>query len=110
MQQPLQITVLNISLSGAAEKRIRSRAGKLERFSERIISCHVTVEAPHHHSQKGELYEVRMIITLPGEELVIRHEPDEDIYVAIRDAFDAAERMLKEHKERRSGEARLHAG
>ena len=110
MQQPLQITVHNLSLSDVAEKRIRSRAEKFERFSERIISCHVTVDAPHHHKQKGERYEVRMVIALPGEELVIRHEPDEDIYVAIRDAFDVAERRLKEHKERRSGEARLHAG
>ncbi|ATX81042.1 ribosomal subunit interface protein [Mariprofundus ferrinatatus] len=110
MQRPLQITVHNLSLSDAAEARIQGRADKLEHFSERIIGCRVTVDAPHHHKQKGESYEVRILITLPGEELMIKHEPNEDIYVAIRDAFDAAERRLKEHSERRSGEARLHGG
>jgi len=108
MQQPLQITQHNISLSEAAETRIRDRAAKLELFSKRIISCHVTIDVPHHHKQKGEAFEVHIAINLPGEELMIRHEPDEELNVAIRDAFDAAERRLKEHAERRGGEARLH--
>ena len=110
MQQSLQLTTHNLSLSDIAEERIRSRAEKLERFCDQIISCHVTVDAPHHHKQKGESYDVNIAITVPGEELVIKHEPDEDVYVAIRDSFDAAERKLKEHSERRSGEARRHAG
>ena len=110
MQQPLQITTHNLSLSDTAEERIRSKAEKLERFCDQIISCHVIVDAPHHHKQKGESYDVNITISVPGEELVVKHEPDEDLYVAIRDAFDAAERRLKEHSERRSGEARRHAG
>jgi len=110
MQHPLQITHHNISLSEAAEQRIRSKAAKLERFCDQIISCHVTVDSPHHHKHKGESYDVKIVITMPGEELIVKHEPDEDLYVAIRDAFNAAERKLKEHSERRSGEARLHSG
>jgi ribosomal subunit interface protein len=110
MQSPLQITQHNLSLSDVAEQRIRSQVAKLEQFCGRIISCHVTVDAPHHHKHKGECYDVKITIAVPGEELVIRHEPDEDLYVAIRDAFDAARRKLQEHVERRSGEARLHAG
>lgn len=108
MQQPLQITVHNISLSSAAEERIRNRCDKLERFCERIIGCHVTVDAPHHHKHKGEAYELRIVINVPGEEIVIRREPDEDLYIAIREAFDSAERRLKAHTEQRGGEARLH--
>jgi len=109
MQQPLQITHHDISLSDTDESRIHKRAEKLERFSSRIISCHVTVDTPHHHKHKGEAYLVRIVIAVPGEELVIEHEPDENLYVAIRDAFNAAERRLKEHSERRGGEARLHS-
>jgi ribosome-associated translation inhibitor RaiA len=39
---------------------------------------------------------------VPGKELVVSRDPGDvhahkDVYVAIRDAFDAAERQLAEH-------------
>jgi len=110
MQHPLQITNHNLLLSGEDEEKIRSRAVKLERFCDQIISCHVTIDAPHLRSSKGLLYELHINIAVPGEELVVRHEPNEALNVAIRDAFDAAERQLKAHVQRRSGAARRHSG
>ena len=41
MQQPLQITTHNLSLSDVAEERIRSRAEKLERSCDQTISCSI---------------------------------------------------------------------
>ncbi len=110
MQHALQITCHNVSCSEAVEERIRSRVAKLERFSDQIISCHVTIDAPHQHKRKGELFYVHINIAVPGEVLAVKHEPAEDLYVAIRGAFDAARRKLQEHVERRSGEARRHSG
>ena len=48
---------------------------------------------------------VRIDLTVPGEEIVIGREPGhdhahEDVYVAIRDAFDAAKRQLQDHARR----------
>jgi hypothetical protein len=42
---------------------------------------------------------VRIDLTVPGAELVVSRDPEldhghEDVYVAIRDAFDAARRQL----------------
>ena len=54
------------------------------------------VEVPHRHQHKGVLYNVRIDMTAPGGELVVKREPAEDLYVAIRDAFDAARRQLQE--------------
>jgi len=41
MAFPLQVTFRNMSSSAALEERIRSLAGKLERFSSQITQCHV---------------------------------------------------------------------
>ncbi len=91
--------------SPAVDARIRERAARLERFHDRIGGCHVTVQAPHQHHHKGQLYEVRLRVHVAGAEIVIDREGSqdhahEDVYVAVRDAFDAAERKLEDHVRR----------
>jgi cold shock CspA family protein len=56
---------------------------------------------------------VRIEIGVPGKDLIVsRHPKDkhahEDIYVAIRDAFDAARRQLEDHVRKRAGKVKLH--
>lgn len=108
MKVPLQITSRNMSLSEAAEQTIREKVGKLDDFFDRITSCRVLVEAPHRHSHQGVLYNVKVDITVPGNELVVKREPHEDLYVAIRDAFDAARRQLQAYARKRRGEIKAH--
>ena len=136
MEIPLQITFRNMPPSQAIEDNIREKVSKLEYFYDRIMSCRVIVEAPHRHHRKGKAYEVRIDLTVPGGELVINrapkrlkaaesrlpepearliesHEPTKhaahaDVYVAIRDAFNAAGRKLQDHARRRSGAVKLH--
>jgi cold shock CspA family protein/ribosome-associated translation inhibitor RaiA len=139
MEIPLQITFRNMLPSQAIEDNIREKASKLESFYDRIMSCRVIVEAPHRHHRKGKAYEVRIDLTVPGGELVINrspkrlkaanlrqasppetklvesHEPSKhgahaDVYVAIRDAFNAAGRKLQDHARRQSGAVKLHQG
>lgn len=102
MLLPLQISFHNMTPSEAIEAKIRKCAAKLERFYNRIISCRVTIDAPHRHQQQGKLYHVRVDISVPNYEIVINREPSEcqtheDMYVAIRDAFDAAQRKLQDY-------------
>ena len=108
MEIPLQITSRNFSLSEAIESAIREKAAKLDNFHDRITSCRVLVEAPHRHKHQGVLYNIRVDITIPGSELVVKREPNEDIYVAIRDTFDAATRQLKEKVRKQRGEVKFH--
>lgn len=110
MQLPLQITARDIALTDAIESAIREKAAKLETFFDRIMSCRVLVETPHRHQHKGLLYHVRIDMTVPGAELVVKREPHEDLYVAIRDAFDAARRQLQDHSRRLRGEVKQHNG
>ncbi len=89
-------------------ENIRQKVRKLEQFSDHIIGCRVMVEAPHRHKHQGSLYNVRIDLTVPGGELVVKREPHEDVYVAIRDAFDAAKRRLLSFARKRRGEVKHH--
>ena len=106
MPFPLEIVARDLSLTPEVEQQIRDKSAKLERFYARIIGCRVVVEAPHRHHHKGVLYHLRIHLMVPGEELVVDREPGdrdahEELQVAVRDAFDAASRQLKDYVERR---------
>ncbi|HHJ50047.1 MAG TPA: ribosome-associated translation inhibitor RaiA [Phaeodactylibacter sp.] len=100
MKLPLQITSRDFPLSESAEQLIREKAAKLDSVYDQIMGCRVTVETPHSHQHKGNRYNVKIDLTVPGSEMVIKREENEDLYVAIRDAFDAALRKLKEFSSR----------
>lgn len=108
MQQTLQITFRGLDRSEAIEQRIVEKAEDLGRLHDRIMKCHVTVEAPHNHHYKGNQYVVRLDLRLPDKEIVVGRQPHEDVYVAIRDTFEAAGRQLEDHARRRRGEVKRH--
>lgn len=135
MKSPLKITFRHMPPSKAIEDNIREKADKLDSLYDDIMSCRVTIEAPHRHHHKGNAYVVRVDIFVPGGELVVNREPKrlaaerdheeesekkfenherakhaahEDVYVAIRDAFNAAARKLQDYTRRRRGEIKTH--
>lgn len=106
MQIPLQITVRDMAHSPALDEHIRGKAAKLEQYFSPIISCHVLAEAPHKHQHQGRHYTVRLDIGLPGKTILVNHDHDQDIYVAVREAFAAARRQLEDYAQIRRGELR----
>jgi len=113
MKLPLEIVFHNLEPSDAIEAKVRERADRLEKFYKNIMSCRVVVEAGHKHHHKGNLYHVRVDVTAPDTELVASREPKahhahEDVYVAIRDAFDAMRRQLEDYARRRRGNVKTH--
>lgn len=108
MTVPLQVTFRKMDSSDAVRARIEERAEKLDRLHDRIVSCRVVVEAPHRHHHKGKLYSVAVEVELPGARIASHRDPaehhaHEDIYVAVRDAFDATERQIRDHVQRHNG-------
>ncbi|MBE3109054.1 MAG: ribosome-associated translation inhibitor RaiA [Acidobacteria bacterium] len=113
MQAPLNISFRNMDPSEAIETRVREKAEKLERLYDRIISCEVVVEAPHRNHQKGKLYDVRINLSVPGDDINVgrtgpQNHAHEDVYVAIRDAFAAANRQLEDHVRKMRGDVKTH--
>jgi len=126
--------------SEVVEAHIRVAAQKLDEFCDEIMGCRVLVETPHQHHRKGKLYHVRIDLTVPGAEFVIKRAPrlvtdrpsrfrkapedveleesrelskyaaHDEIQLSIRDAFDAARRKLQDYARRRRGVLKLHEG
>ncbi|MCU0833845.1 MAG: ribosome-associated translation inhibitor RaiA [Chromatiaceae bacterium] len=113
MQLTPEISFRSLDPTPALTARIEERVARLDRYHPHIMSCRVMVESRHRHQHKGKLYHVRVDVTVPGGELVVNREPadnhaHEDAYVAIRDAFEAIERQLESHLQRRRGEVKAH--
>lgn len=101
MDSNLQIVFRNLESSAEIEADVRRHAEKLHEFCDRILMCRVTVERPHVHQRQGQLFQVRIDVTLPGHELVVNRSPEEahqheNLHVAMRDAFDAMRRRIED--------------
>lgn len=113
MQIPLRITFRNLDRSEAVEAKVRERVDELEQFYNRITGCRVVIEEPTRRQRKGNLFHVRVDLSVPGREIVVKRDPPahhahEDIYVAVRDCFDAVRRQLEDHVRRTRGDVKAH--
>lgn len=102
MQTEPQISFQNMDPSASVEARIKEKIADLEKFYPRITACSVVVTAPHRHGQKGQTYDVRVRIDVPGRTLAVTRDPGvdhahEDVLVAVRDSFEEARRILEDH-------------
>lgn len=105
----VRIHFLDTPRSEAIEARIGARVARLARFSNGIQNCDVWLQSPHGHHRQGVVYDLRVRLTVPGEEIVVERQPEtDDVYVAIRDAFDAARRKLEDYERRRRGQLKAH--
>jgi cold shock CspA family protein/ribosome-associated translation inhibitor RaiA len=102
MERPVNITFRGMPPSDALTARIHQKAAWLEKVHDHVVGCDIVVDAPHTHSRKGGLFEVTIELRVPGgPPIVVGHnqhdrQAHEDVYVAIRDAFNAARRRLHE--------------
>jgi len=112
MNQPLQVTFHNIQSSDAVREYVATKAAKLPTFYDQILSCKVALEEPHNHHQHGKHFRVRVLIAVPGQELVAGSAPRdndptyEDLYAAIDAAFADAGRQVHDYASRKRSVAR----
>ena len=109
MQLPVQIVSRDLHLSKHPETTIHEKAGKLDTFYNRITRCRVVVESPTHNHWKSKSYKVRIDLSVPGSELVVNHHENQDLTIAIRDAFDAAKRQLQHYAHQQRGDVKAHS-
>lgn len=109
MDFPLEIVIRDIPRTEELEKRIRDKVSKLAEFHPRITRCRVVLASPAQHHHRKAPYQVRIEIGVPGPEIVVTRESEqdpahEDLNIALRDAFDAARRQIQD----RLGRIRKH--
>lgn len=103
MKQPLQIRFVGVDPSEAVETAARAKAEKLDLFRPDIMSCRVTIELVARRQQQGRPFAVRIEVTVPDRVLMVDRVQDEDVYVALRDAFDDMTRQLEDSVRRVRG-------
>jgi cold shock CspA family protein len=125
-----QITFLNMDTASELEAAVLKEAGGLERFFPRIMSCRVAIEGPR-RQEYGGLFNIRIDLGVPGEELVVEHNPSlhttlrnveavrttkeseprrerRDARRAIHEAFHEMRRRLQDYAHRIRGETKQH--
>src|SRR4051812_19381047 len=109
------------------ESWIRAEAEKFDRFYERITGCRVSVEFIHRRYRSENPYQVKVELSVPGEEIVATHQPAirgvmkqfreskrvkrlagpearyKDLHAALVDTFKAAKRRLEDYSRRQKG-------
>jgi ribosomal subunit interface protein len=108
MQLPVQVTYRGMESSAAIEDAVREKAAKLEQFHPRLMSCRVVIEQAGRHQTKGKQFVVRVDLKAPGGEIAVNRDHDQDVYAALRDAFDAARRKLEDFIRESRGDIKHH--
>jgi ribosomal subunit interface protein len=100
MSNEFQIVFHNIEQSDAITDAVQKKIDKLRRYCGDIIGGRVVLDCPHNNHHKGKVYSVALELQTPNKPVMVTQDQHdnhahEDLYVAIRDAFNAAERQLK---------------
>lgn len=108
---PLEITIRDIEHTDAIDTKIRQKAEKLGHIYDRITYCRVVVDAPQKHQHQGKLFQVNIEVDVPGKLLIVNNNShrNEDLYVAIRDSFNAMKRQLEDYAQMLRGDKKNHS-
>lgn len=98
--------------SDSLTERIDGHLERLERQCGNMRRCNVSVELLNHRCGKLGSYKVVIEVDVPGERLVVGHEPEAsargDAFAAISAAFEAMGRRLKKYMELLRRETKHH--
>ena len=103
-----QITYRGMEHSAVLDTHIRELVAKMEQFHPKITRIHVIVDELDRNKRNGNLFNVRVDVHVPGQEIVATKQEHEDAYVAMNDAFDVLTRQLEENIRKVRGEVKRH--
>ncbi|MBV1694462.1 MAG: HPF/RaiA family ribosome-associated protein [Hyphomicrobiales bacterium] len=112
MPEALEIQFHGIEKSAAVEARVVQKHAKLKQHFGRMTACRVVIEAPQRSASKPTAIAVKIEISVPDHKpIIVSHEREaahvqEELFGALKDAFDAALRRIDELADQRAGRAR----
>lgn len=119
MDIPLELSFHNLEPSDALKAAVRAHVDKLEQFHDHIISCRVVIEIPN-KSQKasGNPPDVHIVVRIPNKEIVVSREyknhghkkAANDAYAVLEDAFQVAQKQLKDYRRVSHGDVKYKSG
>ena len=123
MSHPVVVTFHGIPPSEWIEQDIHRQSRKLDRSCRTITSFRAVVDIPHRHHAIGNRFDLRIDLTVPGEEIAVTRSANlhaaskdlkaktwakqfdveamrKDIRLVVREAFDVARRRLRDYARR----------
>lgn len=96
MTIPLEISFHGIDKSDAVEARIKEKFARLHGHFDRLTHARVVISSPNRTDARAKMFNVTIDLGVPGKRpIVIDNEADNaDVFIALRDAFNAAQRKL----------------
>ena len=95
MKSAVDVVYRDIDCSASLNEVITKKLEKLNRYSEQAVQGRVVLDTPHNHKHKGNQFRASIEIDVKGRPITVT-QARESIHVAIRDAFDNAERKIKQ--------------
>jgi ribosome-associated translation inhibitor RaiA len=123
MPAPLTVQFRHLRATRALQADVRDRFERLSHYCPTIVEGRVVVERTGLHHQGGQRFRVQIVLSLPGGEIVVDHQPSvrsasrasgasstrkgdeverDHVHpgVAVHDAFAAARRRLQDRVRR----------
>lgn len=86
-------------LSPRLAEHIDERTQKLGHFFAGVRECRVRVDGPGEHPRPGRV-RVSVFVRVPGSGIAINWQTGEDLPMAIRESFDAADQRIEDYVRR----------
>lgn len=100
MKANADVVYRDIDASPALNEIIQKKIDKLHRYSDSILHSRVVLDTPHKHKHKGKSFRASVEVALNGTPITVTQD-DPSVHIAVRDAFSALERRLKEEEAKR---------
>lgn len=94
MKANTNVVFRDIDHSPALAYTINKKLEKLQRFSSDIIHSRVVIDSPRKRLNQTKLFRASIEIGVKGSPILVTQD-NESAHIAIREAFNAAERKLK---------------
>ena len=95
MKPAVDVVYRDLESSAALNETISKKLEKLNRFTDQIIHSRVVLDTPHNHKHKGKQFRASIELDIKGHPIAITQD-NESIHLAVRDAFNTAERKVKQ--------------
>lgn len=116
MATQVEVHFHGIEKSEAVEQRVREKVAKLKKHFTKMTSCRVAIEVPQRTADRPKVYQIKIEIGVPRRAaVVVSHErtgshANEDLPLAIREAFEAALRKADGMSAKISQRSRIERG
>jgi len=84
------------------KSHVDEKIGSLDKFFDNTFNCDVTVGMTTHHHHKGNVYEAKVNLEVPGS-LIRAEAVSDDLYKAINEVKDELQREIKKYNGKLQG-------